>query len=99
MKEIKLTDDWLETTQLIFTKTDRRTKYYFSNFTSPLKFTLKIYHHDLTLQKANDDQVNVKILINKLNNDYNPKQSRKNKGQRWYFKACKKIVFYQGRNY
>ena len=99
MKEIKLTDDWLETTQLIFTKTDRRTKYYFSNFTSPLKFTSKIYHHDLTLQKANDDQVSVKILINKLNNDCNPKNLEKIKEKDDTLKSAKKIVFDQGRNY
>ena len=32
----------------------------------------KIYRRDLTLQKAEDDQQELKILINKLNNDYNP---------------------------
>ena len=32
----------------------------------------KIYRRDLTLQKAEDDLQDLKILINKLNNDYNP---------------------------
>ena len=41
-------------------------------FTLPLKFTLKIYHHNLTLQEAKDDQEKLEILINKLNNNYNP---------------------------
>ena len=91
MKEIKLTDDWLDITQLIFTKTGRRTKYYFSNFTFPLKFTSKIYHRDLMLQKANDDQVNVKILINKLNNDYNPKNLEKIKEKDGTLKSAKKL--------
>ena len=91
MKEIKLTDDWLDTTQLIFTKTGRRTKYYFSNFTFPLKFTSKIYHRDLMLQKANDDQVNVKILINNLNNDYNPKNLEKIKEKDGTLKSAKKL--------
>ena len=35
-------------------------------------FTLKIYGHDLMLQEA-DNQVNLEILINNLNNNYNPK--------------------------
>ena len=38
----------------------------------PLKFTSKIYRRDLTLQEAKDDQQKLEILINKLNNDYNP---------------------------
>ena len=33
MEKIKLIDDWLDTAQLICTKTDGRTKYDFSNFT------------------------------------------------------------------
>ena len=78
MEKIKQID-WLDTAQLICTKTDRRTKYDFSNFTFPLKFASKIYHRDLTLQKAKYDQVNVKILINKLNNDYNPQNQKKKK--------------------
>ena len=71
MDNIKVIDDWLDTAQLICTKTDGRTKYNFSNFTFPLKFALKIYRRDLTLQKVKDDQIEVKILMNKLNNDCN----------------------------
>ena len=51
MENIKVIDDWLETAQLICVKTDGKTKYNFK-FTFPLKFTSKIYHRDLTLQKA-----------------------------------------------
>ena len=36
MNRIKVTDDWLETAQLICTKTDEKTKYDFSKFTFPL---------------------------------------------------------------
>ena len=43
----------------------------------PLKFTSKIYQHDLTLQKAENDQQELKILTNKLNNDYNPRNKTK----------------------
>ena len=72
MKNIKVIDDWLETAQPICTKTDGKTKYDFNKFTLPLKFTSKIYRRDLTLQEAKDDQQELEILINKLNNDYNP---------------------------
>ena len=43
MDNIKVIDDWIHTAQLICTKTDGKTKYYFNKFTFPLKFTLKIY--------------------------------------------------------
>ena len=69
MENIKVIDDWLETAQLICTKTDGKTKYDFSKFTFPLKFASKIYNYDLTLQKAQDNQQELKILINKLNNN------------------------------
>ena len=57
MKNIEIIDDWLETAQLICTKTDGRTKYEFNKFVSPLKFAtkFKIYRHNLTLQEARDD--------------------------------------------
>ena len=72
MNKIKVIDDWLETSQLICTKIDGITKFDFNKFTFPLKFTSKIYRHNLTLQEAEDDQEKLKVLINKLNNNYNP---------------------------
>ena len=77
MENIKQIDDWLGSAQLICTKTDGKTKDDFNDFTSPLKSTSKIYCRDLTLQEAKDDQQELKILINKLNNDYNPKNQTK----------------------
>ena len=78
MNKIKVIDDWLETNaQLIFTKTDGKTKYNFSKFTFPLKFASKIYNYDLTLQEAQDNQQELKILINKLNSNYNPQKKKK----------------------
>ena len=77
MENIKVIYDWLETAQLICTKTDRKTKYDFNKFTLPLKFATKIYCRDLTLQKAKDNQQNLEILINKPNNDYKPKNQIK----------------------
>ena len=36
-----------------------------------------MYRHDLMLQEAEDDQQELEILINKLNNNYNPKNQTK----------------------
>ena len=41
MESIKQIDYWLDTAQLICTKTDGKTKYDFNNFTFPLKFASK----------------------------------------------------------
>ena len=56
----------------------------------PLKFTSKIYRRDLTLQEAKDDQQELKILINKLNNDYNPRNQTKIKEKDDALKSAKK---------
>ena len=60
MNKIKVIHDWLETAQLICTKTDGKTKYDFSKFTFPLKFASKIYNYDFTLQKAQNINKQVK---------------------------------------
>ena len=72
MANIKQIDDWLDTAQLISTKSGGKTKYNFSNFTFPSKFASKIYNKNLTLQEVEHDQQELKILINQLNNNYNP---------------------------
>ena len=77
MNRIKVIDDWLETAQLICTKTDGKAKYDFSKFTFRLKFASKIYNYDLKLQKAQNNQQELQILINKLNNNYGPQKKRK----------------------
>ena len=43
---------------------------------------MKIYNYDLTLQKAQDNQQELEILINKLNNDYSPHKKRKKKEEK-----------------
>ena len=73
MINIRQLDDWLDTAQLVCTKTDGKTKYGFTNFTFLSKFASKIYNKDFTPQEAHDNQQELKILINKLNNNYNPK--------------------------
>ena len=80
MINIKQLDDWLDKAQLICTKTDGKTKYNFRNFTFPSKFASKIYNKDFPLQEAEEDQQELKILINKLNNKYNPTNKKKRKG-------------------
>ena len=99
MINIKQLDDWLDTAQLVCTKTDGKTKYDFSNFTFSSKFDSKIYNKDITLKKAKDNQQEMKILINNLNNNYNPKNKMKIKEKEDTLKSAKKFVFYQGRNY
>ena len=91
MEEIKVIDDWLDTAQLICTRTDGKAKYDFNKFMSPSNFALKIYRHDLTLQEAEDYQKELKILINRLNNDFNPKNQTKIKEQNGTLKSEKKI--------
>ena len=43
----------------------------------PLKFIEKIHNYEITLNEAIEDQTKLKILINKLNNDYNPRSTKK----------------------
>ena len=93
MNKIKVTDDWLETAQLLWTNTDGKTKYDFNKFTFPLKFTSKIYRRDLTPQEVRDDQQKLKILINKLNNDYNPTGKIKIKEKKDTLKSANKLLF------
>ena len=52
MDNIKLTDDWVENAQLIWTKTDGKTKYEFKKFIILLKFALKIYRRDYYATKS-----------------------------------------------
>ena len=91
MNKIKVIDDWLETAQLICTKTDGKTKYDFSKFIFPLKFASEIYNYDFTLQKAQDKQQELEILINKLNNNYNPTSKIKIKEKDDALKTAKRL--------
>ena len=89
--DIKLLDDWLGNAQLVCTKTDGITKYDFSNFTFPSKFASKIYNKNLTLQKAEDNQQVLEILINNLNNDSNPRNPIKIKEREDALNSAKKL--------
>ena len=58
--------------ELVSTKTDGA-KYDFNRFALPLKFIEKIHNYEITLDESIEDQKELKILINKLNSDYNPR--------------------------
>ena len=68
--DIKKADEALDNVELVCTKTDG-TKYDFNRFLFPLKFIEKIHNYEITLDEAIEDQTKLRILINKLNNDYN----------------------------
>ena len=93
MADIKQIDDWLDTAQLICTKTDGKTKYNFSNSRFPSKFASKIYNKNLRQHKAEDNQQQLKILINKLNNNYNPQNPEQIKEKGDTLKSAKKLLF------
>ena len=93
MVNIKQLDDWLDTAKPVCTKTDRKTKYDFNKYTFPSKVTLKIYRHDFTLQEAENNQEELKILINKLNNNYNPTNDIKKQEKEDTLKSANKLFF------
>ena len=61
------------------------------NITFPNKFASRIYNKDFTLQEVEDDQIKLKILINKLNNDYSPISKIKIKEKEDTLKSAKKL--------
>ena len=69
-------DRTLDKAELVCTKTDG-TKYDFNRLALPLKFIEKNCNYEITLDKAIENQTKLKILINKLNNDYTPWISKK----------------------
>ena len=72
LSEFRKIDETLDNAELVCTKTDG-TKYDFNRFSLPLKFIEKIHNYKITLNEAIDDQTELRILINNLNNDYNPR--------------------------
>ena len=74
--KFKKIDRTLDKTELVCTKTDG-SKYDFSHFALPLKFIEKIHNYEITLDESIEDQKEVKILINKLNSDCNPRIRKK----------------------
>ena len=78
LSKFRKIDETLDNAELVCTKTDG-TKYDFNRFLFPLKFIEKIHNYEITLNEAIEDQTKLKILINKLNNDYTPRIEKKNR--------------------
>ena len=58
----------------------------------PLKFIEKIHKYEITLDEAKSSQTELGILINKLNNDYNPKIPKKVKQKNNVLKSARKLL-------
>ena len=76
--------------ELISTKIDG-TKYDFNCFFLPLKFIEKIHNYEITLDEAINDQQDLNILINKLNNDYEPRNLEKVEEKKRVLKSARKL--------
>ena len=74
----------------MYKKTDR-TKYDFNCFSLLLKFIEKIHKYEITLDEAIEDEAELKILINKLNNDYNPRNTKKVKEKNEVLESARKL--------
>ena len=92
--EFKKIDEILDNAELVCTKTDG-TKYDFNCFSLPLKFIEKIYNHKIILNEAIDNQAELKILINNLNNNYNPRNIKKAKEKNRVLESAKKNCLIQ----
>ena len=90
MPEFRKIDETLDNIELVCTKTDG-TKYDFNRFSIQLKFIEKVYNYKITLNEAIEDQTKLKILINKLNNYYSPKNPKKVKEKNNVLKSAKKL--------
>ena len=89
--EFKKIDEILDNAELVCTKTDG-TKYDFNRFSLPLKFIEKIYNYNITLNEAIEKQAELKELINKLDNDYNPRSTKKAKEKKRVLESAKNLM-------
>ena len=91
MSEFKKIDKTLENADLVCTKADNKTKYDFNVFSAPLKFIKKIHNYEITLDEAINDQQDLNILINKLNNNYDPTNTEKTEEKKRVLKSARKL--------
>ena len=99
LSEFKKIDKALENADLVCTKTDNKTKYDFNRFSLPLKFIEKIHNYEITLDEAINDKTELSILINKLHNNYGPRNTEKIEKKKKSFRICKKIAKCKKRYY
>ena len=89
--EFKKIDKTLENTDLVCAKTDNKTKYDFNRFSLPLKFIEKIHNYEITLDEAINSQAKLNILINKLNNNYSPRNLEKVEEKKRVLESARKL--------
>ena len=91
LSEFKKIDKTLENADLVCAKTDNKTKYDFNCFSLPLKFIEKIHNYEITLDEAINDQTELNVLINKLNNDYTPRNTEKIEEKKRVSESARKL--------
>ena len=91
LSEFRKIDETLDNAELVCTKTDG-TKYDFNRFLLPLKFIEKIHNYEITLDEARNYQTELRILINKLNNGYNPWNPKKAKEKNNVLESARKFL-------
>ena len=57
-----------------------------------LKFIKKLHNYEITLNEEIDDQAELRILMNNLHNDYNPRSSEKAKEKNRVLESAKKLL-------
>ena len=90
LPKFKKADKALENADLVCTKTDGK-KYDFNRFSRPLKFIEKIHNYEITLDEAINDQTALDILINILNNNYNPRNTNKIEEKKRVLESARKL--------
>ena len=91
LPDINKIDETLDNAELLCTKTDG-TKYGFNRFLFLIKFIEKIHKYEIILDEAKNNQTELGILINKLNNDYNPNIPKKVKGKSNLLTSARKLL-------
>ena len=56
-----------------------------------MKFIEKIHNYEITLDEAINDQKDLNILINKLNNDYRPRNTEKIEEKKRVLESARKL--------
>ena len=84
-------DKTLDKAELVCTKTNGN-KYDFNRFLLSLKFIKKLHNYEITLNEEIDDQAELRILMNNLHNDYNPRSSEKAKEKNRVLESAKKLL-------
>ena len=84
-------DRTLDKAELVCTKTDVEPNMTLTVFAFPLKFIGKNHNYEITLDEAIEEQTELRILINKLNNDYKPRIPKKVKEKNSVLRSPRKL--------